>query len=446
MAEGRRRNKAARAKAFDDEWLRLTEEARIAFDDGERCHSRHLEASFEQLRQNDEAACATLLAEECRRNTSSRAKGFDDAFLRLKEEARIAFDDEERRHKRHLRVLIERLRQVVKEVLAERTSANDKEADGRTRALPPTDTTATANGEDTQRPVTDDATPRRVMAESNTPGMWRTSDDTSSSPELTTAATLTETLSSSPRPTTYVGAVLSNMGERAHVTPLAVAPSPQSLAEPHPSAADGHLGMVRCRARPRRRTGRRHRPRAPSPLDEVLSSPPIPALGGGLPLCTVNTQQTVRRRYRPRRRHGRRHQPQAPNPSCDEAPPSHPHPTLGGTSTPTIALPTRSARAMYLLRSESSSISPFSMMSSSPSSLPFNMSGSSSTNSKGGFLDFFRDGDKPVPPRKRSRQHHRSRRTGRRHGPRAPDLQEHLLSGRRHWPRAPNQSTCHGWE
>ena len=51
-------------------------------------------------------------------------------------------------------------RSIVKEVLAERTSANDKEADGRTRALPPTDTTATANGEDTQRPVTDDATPR----------------------------------------------------------------------------------------------------------------------------------------------------------------------------------------------------------------------------------------------------------------------------------------------
>jgi hypothetical protein len=31
------------------------------------------------------------------------------------------------------------------------------------------------------------------------------------------------------------------------------------------------------------------------------------------------------------------------------------------------------------------------------------MSSSSSTNSKGRFLDSFRDGDKPVPPRKRSR-------------------------------------------
>jgi hypothetical protein len=237
-----------------------------------------------------------------------------------------------------------------------------------------------------------------------------------------------------------------NMGERAHATPLAVTPSPQSSAEPQPSAAVGHLGMVCRRARPRCRTGCCYRPRAPSPLDEVLSSPPIPTLGGGLPSCIVNTQQKVPRCYRPCRRHGCRLQPRAPNLSCDAALPSHPYPTLGGTSTPTIALPTRSAQAMYLLRSESSSISLFSMTSSSPSSLHFKMSGSSSTNSKGRFLDFFRDGDKPVPPQKRSRRHHCTRHTGRHHGPRAPDLQEHLLSGRRHWPRAPNQSTCHGWE
>jgi hypothetical protein len=136
---------------------------------------------------------------------------------------------------------------------------------------------------------------------------------------------------------------LSNMGERAHTTPLAVTPSPQSSAEPQPSAAVGHLGMICCRARPRRRTGCRHHPHAPSPLDEVLSSPPIPTLGGGLPSCIVNTQQTVPRCYWPCRCHGRRHQPRAPNLSCDTALPSHPHPTLGGTSTPTIALPTRSA-------------------------------------------------------------------------------------------------------
>ena len=251
-------------------------------------------------------------------------------------------------------------------------------------------------------------------------------------------------LSPSPRPTSsYLGAVL-NTNRGGHSSSHSM--SPTVAAPPSLSIVKDLQLRIRHRARPRRHTGRRHRPRAPSPLDEVLSSPSIPTLGGGLPSCTVITQQTVHRCYRPHCRHGRHHQPQAPNLSCDEALPSHPHPTLEGTSTPTIALPTRSARAMYLLRLESSSISPFLMMSSSPSSLPFNMSSSSSTNSKGRFLDFFRDVDKPVPPRKRSRRHHRSRRTGRRHGPRAPDLQEHLLGGRRHRPRAPNQSTCHGWD
>ena len=118
------------------------------------------------------------------------------------------------------------------------------------------------------------------VAQRTTPGMLPTSGDTASSPDLT-AATLTVMSSSSPRPTTYVDAVLSNMGERAHATPLVIAPSPQSSAEPQPSAADGHLGMVRRRTRPRCPTGHRHRPCAPSPQDEVLPSPPIPTLGGG---------------------------------------------------------------------------------------------------------------------------------------------------------------------
>ena len=194
--------------------------------------------------------------------------------------------------------------------LAERTSANNKEADGRTRDLPPTDMTAKALGEDTKCPVTDDTTPRQVVAKRNTQGMLPTLGDTASSPELTPAATFTAMSSSSPWPTTYVGVVLSNMGERAHATPLVVAPSPQSSAEPQPSAANGHFGMVRRRACPRCRNGRHHHPCAPSPLDEVLPPPPtIPTLEGGLTSCAVNNQQTVRRCHRPRRRHGRRHQP-----------------------------------------------------------------------------------------------------------------------------------------
>ncbi len=44
--------------------------------------------------------------------------------------------------------------------------------------------------------------------------------------------------------------------------------------------------------------------------------------------------------------------------------------------------------------------------------------------------------------RRRTRPHCR---VGRRHGPRAPNPQKHLLCGRRHQPRAPNQSTVNGW-
>ena len=161
--------------------------------------------------------------------------------------------------------------------------------------------------------------------------------------------------------------------------------------------------------------------------------------------AAITLHQTARQRKCPRCRPGCRNVPRAPN-LADEAIPSHPLPSMGGASMPTTKH-TKSVRTNDQdPRLPMSSISPFSMMSSSISSLPFNMSNSFSTNSKGSFLDFFCDGDKPVPPRKRSRQHQRSRCTGRRHGPRAPDLQEYLLGERRHRPHAPNQSTCHGWE
>jgi hypothetical protein len=169
-------------------------------------------------------------------------------------------------------------------------------------------------------------------------------------------------------------------------------------------------------------------------------------MGGISTSSAVNTRQTVCQRHPPCHRPGCHHQPCAPNPSCEEALPSHPHPMLGGTSKPTFAPPTLSAQAMYLPRLESSLISLFTMTLSSPSNLPFKMISSFSTNSGGRFLDSFRDGDPPVPPRKCSRQKHCPCCVGQCHGPQAPDSQEHLLSGRQHWPRAPNQSTCHGWD
>jgi hypothetical protein len=84
MTEERRRNKAARAKAFDDKWLRikneawlrLKNEARIAFDDEERRHKRHLRALIERLRQHEAA----------------RVMGVDDERLRLMAEERCCHD------------------------------------------------------------------------------------------------------------------------------------------------------------------------------------------------------------------------------------------------------------------------------------------------------------------------------------------------------------------
>jgi hypothetical protein len=142
-------------------------------------------------------------------------------------------------------------------------------------------------------------------------------------------------LSTPPCPMTYVGAVLSTMGGSTRATSLALAPSaltsPTVNSQPSPTV-DSQLQMVCRSAQPRRSTGQR---------------------------------------ARPHRRTGRCHQPHAPNPSCDEAPPSHPHPTLAGTSTPTFTPPTLSARASSTTRLGTPSLVPSSTASSTPSLLPF---------------------------------------------------------------------------
>jgi len=76
MTEERRRNKAACAKAFDDEWLHLKNEACIAFNGEERRHHRHLRALIKQLRQHEAA----------------RVKGINDEQLRLMVEERCCHD------------------------------------------------------------------------------------------------------------------------------------------------------------------------------------------------------------------------------------------------------------------------------------------------------------------------------------------------------------------
>ena len=155
--------------------------------------------------------------------------------------------------------------------------------------------------------------------------------------------------------------------------------------------------------------------------------------------AAIALHQMARRRKRPRRRPGRRNVPRAPNPP-DEATPSHPRPTMGGTTTPTPTLP--SARVNDRdHRSNMSSPSLLPMTLPSPSHQPFTIEGGNSTYSGGGFNDSFRDNGASLPPRKCPRRKYRPRRVCRRHSPRAPNPLDHLHCGGRHRPRASNQST-----
>jgi hypothetical protein len=166
-----------------------------------------------------------------------------------------------------------------------------------------------------------DAVMAKIRAMDDGFGNWAAFSDELLAEENDDASALTmpplapPTAVSSPphRPTSYVDAVLSTMGGSTRVTSLALAPS----AIPSP-IVNGQLRTVCRRTRPRHCTGRRHRPRAPSPPDKVL--------------------------------------------------PSHPHPTKEGLSTPTNP-PNLLARAAT--RSGTPSLAPPLTASSNPSLLPF---------------------------------------------------------------------------
>jgi hypothetical protein len=186
-------------------------------------------------------------------------------------------------------------------------------------------------------------------------------------------------LSTPPRPMTYVGTVLSTMGGSTCVTSLALAP----LAIPSP-IINGQLRTIHQRTRYRRRTGRCHRPRAPSPPDKVL--------------------------------------------------PSHSHPTKEGLSMPTNP-PSLLARATT--RSGMPSLAPPLTASSTPSLLPFTFGSEVCLSSEGVVAHPFCIGN--PPPQKRTQCKHQPCCACQCHGPWAPNPQEHLLCGRCHRPRTPNQ-------
>jgi hypothetical protein len=171
-------------------------------------------------------------------------------------------------------------------------------------------------------------------------------------------------------------------------------------------------------------------------------------------LADKRPPQTVCRRVRPRRRTGRRNHPRAPSP-IDKVFPS----TWGGPSPLISALRSLLAResstagspprledlamAHYPPRLETPSPLLFMTASSSPSLQPFDVTRVVSMLFEGGGAHPFRDRGLPLPPRKRAHGRRHPRRVCRWHGPRAPNPLEPLRCGRRHRPRAPNE--CGGW-
>jgi hypothetical protein len=207
-------------------------------------------------------------------------------------------------------------------------------------------------------------------------------------PLMTTSPHPLAMLSTAPCPMTYVGAALPMMGEEHSCN----VPCSGTIGSTPLPTIDGQLWTVRQRARLCHRTGHCHRPCAPSPPDKVL--------------------------------------------------PSHPHPTVEGLSTP-AETPNLLARAT--LRSGMPSLAPSLTASSTPYLLPFTFGSKVCLSLEGVVAHPFCAGGLTPPPQKRSQRKHQPCCAGRRHGPRAPNPQEHLLPGRQHQPRAPNQSTSNGW-
>jgi hypothetical protein len=262
-------------------------------------------------------------------------------------------------------------------------------------------------------------------------------DDEASAPMMPPLAPPTAVSPTPHRPTSYVGAAVLNIEGGAHATPLVVAPLPQPSAEPQSSAANGKPRTVRCRARPRRCTSRRNRPQAPSPPAKAAtaSSTTRPGTPSTVPPEAARASSSTR-----------------------SGTPSHVPPLTARASSPTRSrtpstVPPEAARASSSTCSGTPShVPPSTARASSPTHSrtsstvpPLTTSFTPSSHPVKGDAHQFCDGDPPLPPWKHSRRKHRPRRVCRRHGPWAPDPQEHLLRGRRHRPRAPKKSTVNGW-
>ena len=183
----------------------------------------------------------------------------------------------------------------------------------------------------------------------------------------------------------------------------------------------------------------------------VLQSPPATNS------AAIVFHQMARRRKRPRCRPGRRNVPRAPNPP-DKATPSHPQPTMGGTSPPTLSDLTLARANDRALCSHQPSLqvlqataahgsaavtilwtacrhkrprrrpgrrkvprAPNPPNEATPSLQPFTFDEGAFHTSGGGNAYPFHARDLPLPPWKQTRRKYRPHRTCRRHQPRAPN-------------------------
>jgi hypothetical protein len=219
-------------------------------------HCQEMDCLFAQYEQTAAKRTTTLANKQRCYEVEEREWALEDvAFQRMlgnasglramddKEEKGVEYEGQEvkRRlaNKQHCHKAAERNKALAAKALAEEQRCQEEAV--RAKALA---------DEAHERRGWEDATCAMVMAAKE-----RHHDAAKRATTLATAlvmmpsALTTAVLSSPPRPTTYVGAVLFNMGGKAHVPPVVVA----SL--PLPSAANGHFGMVCCCASPRHRTG-----------------------------------------------------------------------------------------------------------------------------------------------------------------------------------------------
>ncbi len=162
------------------------------------------------------------------------------------------------------------------------------------------------------------------------------------------------------------------------------------------------------------------------------SAIPLPILDGQL--------RMVRQCTLPRRCTSCHYSPCSPSPP-DKVLPSHPHPIVEGlltlTNPPNLLSRVTTRSAMPSLASPLTAFSTSSL-------LPFTFGSKVCQSLEGVVAHPFCAGCLTPPPWRHTRQKHRPLCVCRRHGPRAPNPQQHLLCGWQHQPHAPNQSTSNG--